>query len=259
MKYLLLIIAIGFVAVLLVGCGSSGPKLYNTVSTNTGLEYRDLVVGSGRSPVDEDIVQVHCTGWLQSGQVIESTIGGKPIEFAVGSRVVIDGWDQGIRGMKVGGKRRLVIPPQLGYGSAGNPQLRVPGGATLIYDIQLANVRSLNWVTTASGLKYADLSVVAGPTPQNGQRCYVHYTGWLQSNGTKFDENQAPSEPLSFVIGQGNVIPGWDEGVATMTVGSKRRMIIPPDLAYGEAGKGSIPPNATLVFEVELLDVVPEP
>jgi FKBP-type peptidyl-prolyl cis-trans isomerase len=90
--------------------------------------------------------------------------------------------------------------------------------------------------------------------PQLGQRSYVHYTGWL-TDGTEFDENQEPSEPFSFVIGRGHVIKGWDEGVASMTIETKRRMIIPPDLAYGESGQGSIPPNATLIFEVELLDL----
>ncbi len=259
MKYLLLIVSLSFVAVLLAGCGSSGPKLFDTITTDTGLQYRDLAIGSGMSPINEDVVQVHSTGWLQDGRVINSTIGGDPIEFEVGGNAVIAGFDEGVRGMKPGGKRRLVIPPQIGYGSEGNAQLGVPSGATLIYDIQLVDVQRYNWVTTASGLKYADLTVGNGATPQTGQICNVFYKGWLQSDGTVFDQNQPPNDPFSFAIGQGNVIAGWDEGVATMKVNGKRRLVIPPDLAYGASGQGDIPPNATLVFDVDLISLGPPP
>lgn len=111
-------------------------------------------------------------------------------------------------------------------------------------------------VTTASGLKYVDLVAGTGASPQPGQRVTVHYTGTL-TDGKKFDSSLDRNEPFSFIIGVGRVIKGWDEGVMTMKVGGKRRLIIPPDLAYGKrgAGGGVIPPDATLIFEVELLEV----
>jgi len=109
-------------------------------------------------------------------------------------------------------------------------------------------------VTTASGLSYVDLVVGNGPRPASGKPVKVHYTGWLE-NGTKFDSSVDRGEPFVFTIGAGEVIPGWDEGVMTMKVGGKRRLIVPARLGYGEAGAGGvIPPNATLIFEVELLD-----
>jgi peptidylprolyl isomerase len=109
--------------------------------------------------------------------------------------------------------------------------------------------------STPSGLKYTDLVVGSGAQPQAGQTAVVHYTGWLL-DGTKFDSSKDRGQPFSFPLGRGQVIKGWDEGVATMKVGGKRVLIIPPDLGYGARGAGGvIPPNATLKFEVELLDL----
>lgn len=108
-------------------------------------------------------------------------------------------------------------------------------------------------VTTQSGLQYEDLVVGTGRQAKIGDTATVHYTGWL-ANGTKFDSSVDRKAPFSFRVGAGQVIKGWDEGVSTMNVGGKRRLIIPPDLAYGSQGAGRvIPPSATLTFEVELL------
>jgi peptidylprolyl isomerase len=109
-------------------------------------------------------------------------------------------------------------------------------------------------VTTASGLMYTDLIVGKGQSPVAGKQVKVHYTGWLE-NGTKFDSSLDHGQPFVFTIGAGQVIPGWDEGVMTMKTGGKRKLIIPPQLGYGSAGAGGvIPPDATLIFEVELLE-----
>ncbi|HET6390944.1 FKBP-type peptidyl-prolyl cis-trans isomerase [Hyphomicrobium sp.] len=113
--------------------------------------------------------------------------------------------------------------------------------------------------TTPSGLQIIDTNVGTGATPQTGQTCVMHYTGWLYNNGekgAKFDSSVDRGQPFEFPLGMGRVIKGWDEGVASMKVGGKRTLIIPPALGYGARGAGGvIPPNATLMFDVELLDV----
>jgi len=109
---------------------------------------------------------------------------------------------------------------------------------------------------TDSGLKYEELAEGDGAVAQAGQRVSVHYTGWL-TDGTQFDSSVARNDPFQFALGKGMVIRGWDEGVAGMKVGGKRKLTIPPQLGYGAQGAGGvIPPNATLVFEVELLDIL---
>jgi len=114
-------------------------------------------------------------------------------------------------------------------------------------------------MTTPSGLQITDTKVGTGASPRTGQTCVMHYTGWLYENGAKgkkFDSSVDRGEPFEFPIGARRVIAGWDEGVATMKVGGKRTLIIPPSLGYGARGAGGvIPPNATLIFDVELLDV----
>ena len=114
-------------------------------------------------------------------------------------------------------------------------------------------------MTTPTGLQIIDTTVGTGASPQTGQTCVMHYTGWLSDGGKKgkkFDSSVDRGAPFEFPIGMKRVIGGWDEGVATMKVGGKRTLIIPPQLGYGERGAGGvIPPNATLIFDVELLGI----
>jgi peptidylprolyl isomerase len=122
-----------------------------------------------------------------------------------------------------------------------------------------ADKKESKMTKTSSGLEYEDTVVGTGASPKTGQTCVMHYTGWLFENkakGKKFDSSLDRGQPFEFPIGQGRVIQGWDEGVATMKVGGKRTLVIPPSIGYGTRGAGGvIPPNATLLFEVELLGV----
>ena len=132
--------------------------------------------------------------------------------------------------------------------------LTLIAGASLI---AMTASASAEYVTTPTGLKYQDEVVGTGPEPKAGQKVSVHYTGWLDEGGKpgkKFDSSRDRGTPFSFTLGAGQVIAGWDTGVATMKTGGKRRLVIPPDQGYGARGAGGvIPPNATLIFDVELL------
>jgi peptidylprolyl isomerase len=135
----------------------------------------------------------------------------------------------------------------------------IAGGAIASTPLASATAQTGKTMTTASGLKITDSKEGTGASPKTGQICVMHYTGWLYENGVKgkkFDSSVDRGQPFEFPIGTGRVIRGWDEGVATMKIGGKRTLIIPPALGYGANGAGGvIPPNATLMFDVELLGV----
>jgi peptidylprolyl isomerase len=207
-------------------------------TTDSGLQYFDLKKGTGAEAKDKDTVATGYTMWVKSNtgnDFIAASESGNPVSFVVGrGDSVFPGWEEGVQGMQVGGTLEDVKEPQVA-----------------------TKVDESKYTTTASGLKYYDIVEGTGATPTAGQTVSVHYTGWLE-DGTQFDSSIDRGQPFTFVLGQGNVIPGWDEGVATMKVGGKRQLVVPPDLGYGESGAGGvIPPNATLIFEVELLDVQP--
>lgn len=241
------------------------------ITSPTGLKYYDMVEGEGDAATADHRVTLNYTGWLTDGTRFDSSFDtDTPIGFVLGRKQIIPGWDEGILGMKVGGKRQLVIPASLAYGDRGAGNV-IPPGATLIFDVELLELKELpppspaapttvkdsDFITTASGLKYYDMAEGTGAIAQTGQKVSVHYTGWL-TDGTKFDSSLDRGEPFAFTLGKGEVIPGWDEGVANMKVGGKRQLQIPAILAYGEVGAGGvIPPGATLVFEVELLEIKP--
>jgi len=216
------------------------------VTTASGLRYVDQVAGTGEPPQMADFVRIHYVGTLEDGTQFGSSIGGEPAVFWTGVNALIPGWDEGIGSMKVGGKRRLIIPPDLAFGERGSGNV-IPPNATLIFEVELLAI--------LPRVKIEDIVVGSGAAPKAGDTLVMHYTGTLE-DGTKFDSSVDRGEPFEFQIGGGQVIPGWDQGIITMKAGGKRRLTIPPELGYGEPGRGDvIPPNATLIFEVELLEI----
>ncbi|BBE52033.1 FK506-binding protein [Ferriphaselus amnicola] len=224
----------------------------------TELIKTDTKLGEGAEAQAGQNVIVHYTGWLfdesapdNKGKKFDSSLDrNEPFDFPLGGGRVIQGWDVGVQGMKEGGQRTLVIPPEMGYGPRGAGGV-IPPNATLVFDVKLLKVIHTECIDTKVG---------EGEEAKEGQLVTVHYTGWLfdknapENKGTKFDSSHDRNEPFDFPLGQGQVISGWDIGVQGMKVGGSRTLIIPPEMGYGRRGAGGvIPPNATLVFDVELL------
>jgi len=246
---------------------SAAAETGEVMTTDSGLQYVQVEEGQGPAPEVGDVVSVHYSGQLEDGTVFDNSYDrGQPIRFALGQRRVIPGWEEGIALMKEGGKARLIIPPGLAYGAEGAGGV-IPPNATLTFDVELVSVQPgspaspvqvepSDYTETGTGLRYYDIEVGDGATAEAGKTVTVNYTGWLE-DGTKFDSSIDSGQPLVLVLGEGRVIPGWEEGVTGMQVGGKRQLVIPPELGYCEAGAGNgvIPPNATLIFEVELMDV----
>jgi len=240
-------------------------KLKQEYTTPSGLKYKLLEMGTGKKVEAGDMVTVHYTGTLPDGTKFDSSKDrNQPFSFKVGGGQVILGWDEGLRLLNVGDKAILTVPSGLGYGD--RAMGKIPSNSTLIFEIEVIetkspvvavpfNIEGKEVLTTASGLKYVYIEKGNGPQAENGKTVDVHYTGYLM-DGRKFDSSVERGDPISFPLGQGMVIKGWEEGIALMKVGDKMRIIIPSELGYGANGAGSvIPPNSTLIFDVELVGV----
>jgi len=249
-------------------------------TTESGIKYFDEIVGEGKDAKVGDLLSIHFKGWvivdstnLFSDWTADSTrlpymIGdsyrqGQVVKFVLGEDAFIRGTDEGIVGMKPNGKRMIVIPSELAYGEQGVGP--VPPNADLKVFIELLEVQDpvvtelwdvdqTKLQTSESGLKYVIIEEGEGDIATDGNVVTVHYSGFLE-DGTKFDSSVERDEPFSFVIGNKQVIAGWDEGIRLLKKGGKARFVIPPSLGYGDITAGKIPPNSTLVFDVELLDV----
>ncbi len=265
------------------------------ITTESGLVYIDFEPGTGEVAQASDTVAVNYSGWLQeTGELFDSSISRTAaLRVVIGAGGVIAGWDEGLQGMTEGGSRRLIIPGDLAYGEAGNLNATppIPPNATLIFDVELVDILipappatptpvptptlpaqtpgvpdenppdvTGEEVTLESGLTYIDFQPGAGEVAQTGDTVAVNYTGWLQDTGAMFDSSISREAPLPVTIGFSSVIQGWHQGLPGLAEGGSRRLIIPGDLAYGEAGNPNatppIPPGATLIFDIVLVDIL---
>lgn len=253
----------------------------------------------------DSAVLVNYTGWLYDpkkpdgkGEKFDSSYTRQlPYSFFLNSGKVIKGWDLGVAGMKVKGKRTLIIPPSLAYRDVAKPN--IPANSTLLFEIELIDIlgkreEPVNTRVTApvppppppapapvtqispkdalpvapAVITAIDQTVGDGATAETGNEVLVHYTGWLYDatepggkKGKHFDTSRERNQLFRFKLGEGRVIRGWDSGVVGMKVKGHRTLIIPAEFAYGArgAGRGLIPPNAALIFDVELVEVPAPP
>ncbi|CAN5536169.1 FKBP-type peptidyl-prolyl cis-trans isomerase [soil metagenome] len=212
-----------------------------------GLTIKDTKVGTGVAAQPFDMLTVNYTGKLaKGGKVFDSSIGKDPFQLVLGVTPVIQGWQQGLVGMKVGGKRTLSIPASLGYGKMGSPP-EIPANADLVFDVELLKLERATITTLKKGSGRA-----AGPKDS----VEVNYKGML-ADGKVFDTSYG-RDTFLVNLAQGGVILGFQQGLLGIRQGEKRKVVIPPKLGYGDRGAGTaIPPGATITFELEAVRVFP--
>jgi peptidylprolyl isomerase len=240
--------------------------------SDSGIQYYDVVEGDGPALESGQVAIIHFTVWQEDGTIFDSTLErGQPIQMAVRSDQIPAGWQEGLLNMQIGGERQLVVPVELAFGAEQAAQTGIPPGSELVFDVQLlditegapespSEVDSDDYEQSDSGLQYYDLEEGDGSALEEGQVAIIHYTVWLE-DGTLVDSSLDRGQPIQMLVGGGQNIAGWEEGLMTMHVGGKRQMVIPAELAFGEegAGGGFIPPNAVLILELEVLDAQSPP
>jgi peptidylprolyl isomerase len=277
-------------ALALTACGGGGKKTTTVeIPTQPAYAKADLVVGTGETVVAGDLATVNYTGYLYdstkpNSRGVRFETGSR--SFAAGTGAVLPGtnytmlgWDQGVPGMKVGGKANLVMPYNLAYGVheyTGTENVKVPVYTPVVFEVEVV---ALKKASPSASVTITKETVGTGALVEYSKKLTVKYTGWLydaaqpEHKGTQFDSSSsAANGTFSFALG-GDVIKGWDRGVLGMKVGGKRTLEIPPELAYGVTGQTAkdstgadikdaagnvtykIPPNATLVFDIELVEV----
>lgn len=282
MKSTFQIIAAVACALALTACGGSGSKTTDTTPAvvQPAFKTTDTVVGTGTVAANGDLIVVNYVGYLYDstkadlkGAKFDSSVDRNvPYSFTLGVGAVLPGWDQGILGMKAGGKRTLVIPASLAYGAntrtalpavGTNTYAAIPANSPLVFDIEVVSVVTATVpvvVPPPTTLVIKDTVTGTGTEAVAGKAVTVHYTGWLYDGtrvdfkGYQFDTNQAPTTPFAFTVGTGT-IAGFAQGVTGMKVGGKRTVTIPPGLGYGATANGAIPANSTLIFDIELISV----
>ena len=239
--------------------------------TESGLQYVEKAAGDGAAPQAGDIITMHFVGTLADGTVLADSYSmDQPMVVVYGRGQLMPGWEEGVGLMKAGGEAQLIVPPEIGLGT--EPSGPVPANSQLILDIELLSVEAPPEPTAVdeddleisdSGLMYYDIVDGDGDTPEIGGQVLTDYTLWVrEADGDRYVGSSAGGEPIPFTIGVVDVVfPGWDEGASSMNVGGKRLLVIPSDLALGPQGGGDIPPDSTLVMEIELLEAIepPEP
>jgi peptidylprolyl isomerase len=258
---------------------STAPSIDAELKTlSDGLQFATIAEGGGATPRVGDQVTVNYSGWLKDGELFDSSLkeGRTPFQFILGQGGVIKGWDEGVKLMKVGGLYRLVIPPELAYGDQANGS--IPANSTLVFDISVVSAGTPSITpsptpvptvdstpppidaqptTLPDGVQFLTITEGQGNQVQPHDHVSVEFQGWVLGGGQFADSTTPGSPALDFIVGEQQVIPGFDEGVQLMRVGGQYRLIIPPELAFGSAGTGPVPANSTVIFDVTVVSSEP--
>lgn len=258
-----------------------GPQMVPQVrrAFKNGLIVEDFVLGEGPEATTGSKLTLRYAGFLDDGTAIDDNRqpSKPPFEFRLSKSVRVQGWYLGLQGMRKGGMRRVVVPAELAYGKEGAPGdeevPEIPPNSRIVYLFKLVDLgppprrargaQAFEGPALASkkikgGLRIKDYQLGEGPQAEIGDRVVIHYTGRLK-DGTVFDSTAQGTSPLRFIVGTPLVIKGWNLGVVGMRKGALRRLEIPPKLGYGSRSLDGIPPNSTLDFTLELMELEKAP
>ena len=220
--------------------------------------------GSGDTITSGQFIKVHYKGWLSDSTYFDNSYDrGEPLEFSLGTGQVIPGWEKGLIGMKVGEIRRLDIPYQMGYGD--NSVGPIPPKSDLFFEVELVsfepplkpdalpeNINALKWKQLVPGVEFFDEKTGNGPSTKPGSKVQIHFSGWTLS-GRKFNTSKKFGKPMEAIIGINKFIPGFEAGLENLKPGGVRWLKVKPAMGYGAKSFAMIPPNATLLFKIELV------
>ena len=238
--------------------------------SETGLKIAEIIVGEGEEAMEGAPVVVEYTGWLaESGEVFDSSKRrAQPLLFTLGrGDAPIPGWDEAVAGMRVGGKRQAIFPPELACGQTGRAP-RIPRNATIIFEFELKNTAQARIapdeppeysqadLRPIGDVQVVDLIEGTGATLRQGDHIALDYSAFVQADGRRFDSSLTRTGPAKFIWGAREMLPGVETGLEGIKLGGTRLIVIPPDQGYGDNGlRGFVPPAASILFVVELLEI----
>lgn len=248
-------------ALMLASCSSlKHPKMNKTYTTDSGMKMTFYEMGSGPEADSNDVVKMHYTGKLENDSIFGSSYQrNKPFRFRLGKEEVIEGWEVAVDYMHEGDSAIMVIPPEMAYGDQKSGD--IPANSTLTFNVKVVDVKkapkpfdifNAEKQELENGLEIYTVKEGEGRKIKDDDFVKVHYTGYLE-NDKMFDSSVEDEKPIQIQLGKNQVIKGWEQALLQLNVGDKARIVIPPELAYGEKGRGEIPANETLTFDVKII------
>lgn len=241
-----------------------------------GLRIEDYEVGQGVPARVGSELTLRFVGHLDDGTVFDQSVDGSgpAFRFALPQKPRVEGWGLGLRGMRAGGVRKIIVPSALAYGEQGDPADEdvppIPPNSTLTYLVKMVSVKPplagpepvtsfegtvVGQAELSGGLRFEDYKIGSGEAAQSGDKARLYFRGFLK-DGAMFSSKDGSAKPIEIVIGHEAVLEGWNKGIVGMKTGGLRKLVVPASMAFGDKGRGPVPPDAELTFMIQLVELI---